>query len=518
MKKLIFNIICCTLLVSCQTKHKEVTYPDTIQLTKEELLDKIKGGWAGQAIGVTFGSVTEFKFNGTFIQDYQPIAWYEGYVKDLMHSWPDLYDDIYMDLTFVEVFERLGLEAPADSFAYAFAHADYVLWHANQAARYNILSGIKAPECGHWKNNPHADDIDYQIESDYAGLMSPGMVNQASEISDKIGHIMCYGDGWYGGVYVGAMYALAFVFDDIEVIVTEALKTIPKESTYYQCIADVIKWYRMYPDDWHQTWFEIQRKWSEDLHCPEGTFVPFNIDAKLNSAYVVLGLLYGRGDYTRTMEISTRSGQDSDCNPSTAGGILGTMIGYKNIPEYWMKGLKDAENINFKYTSMSLNKTYELSYKHALQVIAKNGGIVEDNNVTLNIQKPKTVRLEQSFEGITTTMRKPFWRQIEKEIEFEFTGTGIGWRGEAIRNSGITENYVFDVEFYIDDKKVEESKLYTDYKLRKYDLFWIYNLPYGTHKIKMVINNPSAKHSIYSNDYIVHDDKKTNKNENNEKD
>ena len=37
-----------------------------------------------------------------------------------MDSWPDLYDDIYMDLTFVDVLERVGLEAPVDSFAIAF--------------------------------------------------------------------------------------------------------------------------------------------------------------------------------------------------------------------------------------------------------------------------------------------------------------------------------------------------------------------------------------------------------------
>ena len=53
-----------------------------------------------------------------------------------------------------------------------------------------------------------------------------------------------HGDGWYGGVYVGAMYTLAFVSDDIEYIVTEALKTIPQQSLYYLCINDVIQWYR----------------------------------------------------------------------------------------------------------------------------------------------------------------------------------------------------------------------------------------------------------------------------------
>jgi len=141
---------------------------DSLTMSQSVLKDKIKGGWAGQTIGVTFGGPYEFKFNGTFIQDYQPLAWYEGYVKKTMLEIPGLYDDLYMDLTFVDVFERLGLDAPVDSFAHAFAHAGYRLWHANQAARYNILNGMKAPATGHWLNSPHADDIDYQIEADYA--------------------------------------------------------------------------------------------------------------------------------------------------------------------------------------------------------------------------------------------------------------------------------------------------------------------------------------------------------------
>src|SRR3954464_13154663 len=218
----------------------------TITISNEVLKDKIKGGWAGQTIGVTFGGPYEFKYNGTFIQDYQPLYWDDGYIKKTMLENPGLYDDLYMDLTFVDVFEKYGLDALVDSFAQAFAHAGYALWHANQAARYNILNGIKPPQSGYWKNNPHADCIDYQIESDFAGLMSPGMPNTASQISDKIGHIMNYGDGWYGGIYVGAMYTLAFTSNDIPYIINEALKTIPKQSEFYQCIADVINSYEKY--------------------------------------------------------------------------------------------------------------------------------------------------------------------------------------------------------------------------------------------------------------------------------
>ncbi|MDR3260202.1 MAG: ADP-ribosylglycohydrolase family protein, partial [Tannerella sp.] len=197
---LLFSFILLSGTVSCtQQTTQQAAIPATATLTKETLMDKIKGAWAGQTIGCTYGGPTEFRYPGTMMQDYIPIAWPDGYIKSWYENTPGLYDDIYMDLTFVDVFERLGLDAPVDSFAMAFATAGYTLWHANQAARYNILHGILPPASGHWLNNPHADDIDYQIEADYAGIMSPGMPNAASAISDKIGHIMNYGDGWYGG-------------------------------------------------------------------------------------------------------------------------------------------------------------------------------------------------------------------------------------------------------------------------------------------------------------------------------
>ena len=183
-------------LASCKkTVQEQTTIPDEVTLSKAVLMDKIKGGWAGQTIACTYGGPTEFRYQGTMIQDYIPIYWPKGQIKKYYDRSPGLYDDVYMDLTFVDVFDRLGLDAPVDSFAVAFAKAPYPLWHANQAARYNILNGIMPPESGSWKYSVHCDDIDYQIEADYAGLMSPGMPNTASQFSDKIGHIMNYGNG-----------------------------------------------------------------------------------------------------------------------------------------------------------------------------------------------------------------------------------------------------------------------------------------------------------------------------------
>jgi hypothetical protein len=477
-----------------------------LKITKGALKDKIKGGWAGQTIGVTFGGPMEFRFCGTMVQDYQPIPWYDGYLKETMTNSPGLYDDIYMDLTFVDVFEKKGLNAPVEEFAKAYADAGYALWHANQAGRYNILHGIPVPQSGHWINNPHADCIDYQIEADFAGLMSPGMPNTASEISDKIGHIMNYGDGWYGGVYMGAMYTLAFTSNDIGYVVNQALKTIPKESKFYKAISDVIQWHKQYPNDWKATWFEIEKKWTQDIGCPEGVFVPFNIDATVNSAYVVLGLLYGNGDFTKTMEITTRAGQDADCNPSSAGGILGTMLGYDKIPAYWKMGLSEAEAIPFKYTTMSLNNVYDIGFNHALQVIQQNGGKVEGNNITIKVQQPKAVRFEESFPGHYPVNKQSIRKNLMSELTFEFEGIGFVVRAETGKWPS-EEKYVAQTELYIDGKLAEKVELPASYTTRRYEAYWKYQLPNQKHSVRIKILNPDEKYPIRLDEVIIYSDK-----------
>jgi len=495
-------VILISVIAGC-AQHTE-TLPAQMTMSKDELRDKIKGGWAGQTIGVALGGPYEFRFNGTWIQDYQPLIWHEGYVKKTMVNRPQLFDDVYVDLTFVEVFEEEGFDSPVSSFANAFADKEYMLWHANQAARYNLQNGIEAPESGHWKNNPHAQDIDYQIEADYAGLMSPGMPNAASEISDKIGHIMNYGEGWYGGVFVGAMYSLAFVSDDVNYIVEEALKTVPENSEFYRTINDVVQWHRQYPDDWLQTWFEIQKKYSEDEFCPIGVHMAFNINAKLNSAYVVLGLLYGDGDYTRSLEISTRAGQDNDCNPGTVGGVLGVMMGYENIPDYWKKGLDGAEDIDFAYTSISLNDIYEIGFEHALQNLERNDGMVEVDKVTIPIQKPEAVRYEEGFPGLKLVGKKDFQKRNVESASFSFTGSGFVLRGEARKKNNNFPEYTFEAELYIDGVLVETVKLPTDIIKRRLELFWNYELEEGEHEVEVRVLNPDKRYEIRTEDIIIY--------------
>lgn len=527
MKRILLLIAIFIGFISCKLQEVQ---PTEITLTKAELLNKIKGGWAGQTIGVVYGAPTEFKFTGTTIQDYQPIPWGEGYVKYWWDKKPGLFDDIYNDLTFVEAFEQLGLDCSQDSLAMRFAYADYHLAHANQAGRYNIRRGIMPPESGHWLNNPHADDLDFQIEADFIGLMAPAMIPEAVSIADRVGHIMNSGDGFYGGVFVAGLYAAAFTTNDPAKALDISLKAIPAESTFYQCLNDVRELHKKYPNDWEAAWFELHKKWNKDVGCPKGVFLNFNIDAKINSAYVAMGLLYGEGDFTRSIDISTRCGQDSDCNPATVGGVLGVMLGYDNIPEFWLNPLKEIWNLDFEGTTVSLEKGSSYSYNQALQLIEKNGGSIEGDNVVIPQKEIVVLPLEQNFINTHPVYRERWDCWMDKEFEFDFDGNGFVIWGNLVKTKEVSANYAHRVSMRhigsevfglaeLNDPYVAEIEVWIDGQLdhisimpmknteRKLEPAWKYLMPEGNHTVKLIWKNPQKDYILRINDIVYYSEK-----------
>ncbi len=512
-----------------QDEKKPVAGSEMFVLTKENLQDKIKGGWAGQTIGVVYGAPVEFKYQGSLIPDEQNIPWREGYVKYWWDKKPGLFDDVYTDLNFVAAFENYGLDISQEKIAEHWANTAYHLAHANQASRYNILNGIMPPASGFWKNNPHADDLDFQIEADFIGLMTPGMVNQATEIADRVGHIMNSGDGWYGGVFVSALYSLAFVKNNPIELVETALQTIPEGTKFHNCIADVVKWHQQYPNDWKTAWFELQKKWNFDVGCPKGCFLSFNIDAKINSAYVALGLLYGNGDFTRSVNIAARCGQDADCNPATVGGVLGVMNGYSSIPAFWLNPLKEIEPLNFENTSMSLSKAYEISYRHALQMLEKAGGKIDENQVEIPYQSPVAVAFEQNFEKTFPVYRDRFDRSFTSELSYDFTGNGYIFYGNLVKCAKIDKDYIDRVskrvgsevfglaepddpyiavlDVYIDGTLDETVNLPMKNTSRRLEPHWKYQLTEGNHNVTLKWKNPDPAYEIRINDIVLYSEK-----------
>jgi hypothetical protein len=406
-KVFLFITLCC-LILSCSK---------TRTLSMETYVDKMKGGWVGQMVGVGWGGPTEFKYQGEIIPANQIPQWRPEMVNQHYQ------DDIYVEMTFLATLEKHDFDASIRQAGIDFANSQYMLWHANKAGRDNLRSGIAPPYSGHPQFNSHADDIDYQIEADFSGLIAPGMPQIVIELGEKFGRLMNYGDGLYGGQFVGGMYAEAFFQTNMEQIIEAGLACIPAQSQYAECIRDVLQWYHQNPDDWQATWKLINAKYHlnpqyRKFSC-SGAESKFNIDAKINGAYIVMGMLYGKGDPDSTVIIATRCGQDSDCNPSNAAGILFTTIGFSNLPERFTSAIDETPI--FSYTEYNFASLIDVCAKLARQAVLRAGGRVQKNdgeNFIIPVSAPVIGTLEQCWDVQQVTEDVHFTNEEMKQIQF----------------------------------------------------------------------------------------------------
>jgi len=475
------------------------------RLSRATLEDKIRGGWAGQMIGVSYGAPTEFRSNGKIVEGNlnKYLDWSPERLKNAIDQ-----DDLYVEMTFAEVMDKLGLDATTEQYGEMFKNSLYELWHANAGARRNLNRGIKAPMSGHPKYNIHANDIDFQIESDFIGLMTPGLPREANKYADRVGRVMNWGDGLYGGMFFAGMYATAFFENDPRKIVERGLLSIPAESAYAKVIADVLRWSAENPNDWTKTWQLIEDKWDKGDVCTDGALEPFNIDAKLNGGYVALGLLYGAGDFAKTLEVATRSGQDSDCNPSSAAGVLGVMLGYNRIPDVWKAGIPAIGDTRFSFTQYSFNQIVASTQARALKVVEGAGGNVTATQIEIPAQEPAAPPLEQwnidppreridinqpswAFKGqFEDGKLKLDWggqdlrfkeaRAAGAEAALNFHGTGVAIVGLCSQDGG-------RADVFLDGEKVAEIDAWIPKNTTDDDYWHVSGLSAGKHSVKIVI-------------------------------
>ncbi len=364
------------------------------RLSVREYRDKMKAGWIGQIAGVSWGAPTEFKFSDKIIPEDKVPQWKPELINNAFGQ-----DDLYVEMTFLRSMEQYGLDVPIRQAGIDFANSKYPLWCANNAGRNNLRDGIAPPDSSHPKFNKCPNDIDYQIEADYSGLIAPGLPNTAIRLGEKFGRLMNYGDGVYGGQFMGGMYAEAFFESDPVKLVEAGLKCIPEKSQYAEMVRDMLKWYREDPNDWEKTWRLSLKKYRQDPEYQKASNGP--IDVKINGVCVLMGFLYGGRDLDKTIVISCRSGQDSDCNPSSSGGILFTTIGFSKLPDRFTKMLDETKI--FSHTAYNFPGLLDVCEKLARQALVQSGGRVEkdaqgEEFFVIPVQAPKPSPLELSWE------------------------------------------------------------------------------------------------------------------------
>lgn len=309
-----------------------------------EYIERCYAGWLGKIIGVRHGASTE---GMTYQQlrdllgeiTYYP-AEYNDFAADDDTNGPLFFLRALMDYTHTRdiTAEQMGLTwlnyAPYEHGFYWWGGYGRSTEHT---AYLNLRAGIPAPRSGSIAQNGAAiaEQIGGQIFIDTWGLSIPANPALAAEYAAKAASVSHDGNGIYGGQFVAAAISAAFVESDIRRVLEIALEQIPADCEYTRMVKDIFAFYDNDSEkNWHSCMNHIIANWGYDRYPGVCHIIP-------NSAVMVMSMLYGEGDFTRTINICHMGGWDTDCNVGNVGAILGVLVGLDGIEGRWRDPIHD---------------------------------------------------------------------------------------------------------------------------------------------------------------------------------
>ncbi len=348
---------------------------------KEKLEDKIHGAWLGRICGCMLGkSIEGIRTNDLipFLKEtnnyplYRYICRTDVQSVDLSkykfhfegRTYADEIDGMPVDddtnyvVLAQKVIEKYGREfTPYDmSRAWLALQGKDAYCTAERVAFCNFVKGYAPPQSALYKN-PYREWIGAQIRGDYFGYINPGDPQLAAEMAWRDASISHIKNGIYGEMLVAAMLALAAVTDDIEQIILGGLAEIPHTSRLYEAVSTVLEHYKNGLDQ--RACFEmIHQRYDE--HSGHGWCHTIS-----NAMIVVAALLYGKGDFSRSICMAVEAGFDTDCNGATVGSVLGMAKGKGAIPTCWTDPINDTLHTSiFGVGTVSISRCVKQTMAH----------------------------------------------------------------------------------------------------------------------------------------------------------
>lgn len=346
-----------------------------------DLENKIHGAWLGRICGCMLGKTVECIRTDELIPFLKETGNYpmHRYIlrSDLTEETFDKYkfdfrnrcyadaidgmpvdDDTNYMVLYQEIIKKYGKDFTP--FDVSRAWLDYqpkdAYCTAERVAFCNFVKGYVPPDSAVYKN-PCREWIGAQIRADYFGYINPGNPELAAEMAWRDASISHTKNGIYGEMFVAAMLAVASQTNDIKEIILGGLAEIPHTSRLHQEIMSVVNDFEngVSQKDCFNT---IHQKYDEyDYHGWCHTIS--------NAMVVVASLLYGGGDYAKSICMSVETGFDTDCNGATVGSVLGMANGLETIPEYWAKPINDKLHTSiFGVGTVKISDRVKLTMEH----------------------------------------------------------------------------------------------------------------------------------------------------------
>lgn len=227
---------------------------------------------------------------------------------------------------------------------------------AERVAFCNFVKGFEPPESAKYKN-PYREWIGAQIRGDYFGYINPCEPEKAAEMAFRDASISHVKNGIYGEMFVSAMIAAASGTDSITDIIRCGLAQIPHTSRLYEAICEVLDGY------------ENGRSQKECFANIHGRFDENSghdwCHTISNAMIVAASLLYGEGDFGKSVCMAVEAGFDTDCNGATVGSVLGMANGIKSIDKARQEPINDTLHTSiFGVGTVKISDCVELTLKH----------------------------------------------------------------------------------------------------------------------------------------------------------
>jgi ADP-ribosylglycohydrolase len=384
----------------------------SVELSAELLRDKIRGGLLGQILGNLNGLDHEMEYINEpgDVEEYVP-ALPEG-------AWTD--DDTDLEWVYIVAMQRNNeIAMPPGLIVQLWKERiNKRIWCSNQYARQLMDIGFEPPLTGNIVLNPWADfNISGQFVCESFGLLAPGMPQTAAKIGLNYTRVTIDGEPAQTTQLFTTMIATAFITDDMGHIIDAGLSAIDPNCTVREIVEDVREWHRVYSDDWRATRRRVKEKYSQH----DGAMRDKN-GYELNTASTVAALLYGEGDFVKTMKTAFNFGWDADNNAATTGTIVGVIKGYRwmmkqnwNIVDRYRNTTRDDMPMNETITSFA-DRLIDL----AEQVIIERGGQRQNINgqiiYLILLESPANIVPLANFDREVATLRSEMKSKIEKTI------------------------------------------------------------------------------------------------------
>ena len=299
----------------------------------QDYFERVYAGWLGKIIGIRLGAPIEGwsydMIKNTYGElDGYPVG-YKNFAADDDSNGPLFFIRALEDCDSLENFAAQDVANALLNYA-PFEHG-FFWWggygiSTEHTAYLNLRNGIPAPRSGSIQQNgaTMAEQIGGQIFIDPWGLVAPGNPELAAQLAEKAASVTHGGNGVYGGVFVACAISLAFVERDIHTVIEKALSYIPADCEYAKVVRAVQDFYQKEPSDWRACFQYLHDNWGYDKYPGSCHIIP-------NAGVMILSMLYGGGDYGRTINICNMCGWDTDCNVGNVGCIMGVLNGIEGI-------------------------------------------------------------------------------------------------------------------------------------------------------------------------------------------